>query len=147
LRVDKEFPMTTILRAIVPLLLLVAGAAALMKGVLSHPIPVLIESETQKTVEVPNPALPVMPPDGPVPPDGPPSPDGQPPMPPEMPFGMPATIKKTITVPEVVSIMISEPQLIRDVSIGGVRRETTGEYAGQLKRTYSGEAGPALCPS
>jgi len=36
----------------------------------------------------------------------------------------------------------TEPQLIREVTIGGVTRTNTGE----VKRTYSGKA-PSLCPT
>jgi len=36
-----------------------------------------------------------------------------------------------------------EPSIIRGVSVGGVTLAASGE----IQRTYSGEEGPALCPT
>jgi hypothetical protein len=130
--------MRAIRRAIVPVLLAIAGVAALVEGVRYHKIPVFVEKETTKTIDVPPMPFPGMLPGEPSPPDG--SPQG-------MPFAAPQPTKQTITQIELATLTISEPELIRDVSVGGVVRETAGELAGQLKRTYSGEAGPALCPT
>jgi hypothetical protein len=124
--------MRAIRRAVLPLLLAIAGIAALVAGVGYHKIPVLVEKETTTTIDEQPMPLPGMLPGEPPPPDAPP---------------MPPPIKRTITNIDLVPLTISEPELIRDVSVGGVVRETSGEYAGKLKRTYSGEAGPALCPT
>ena len=119
-------------RALVPALLVIVGAAALVEGVRYHPISVLVEKETPTTIEVPL----VLPPD---PTEGNSSSPG-------MPFGGPTFIKKTVTRIDLVAIILSEPDATRDVTVGGLVRLTSGDHAGELKRTYSGN-GPALCPT
>jgi len=131
--------MRTIRRAILPALLAIVGVGALLEGMLFHPVSVIIkeETETKTTIEIP-----LMMPPGPST-DEPPSADGPPSFPPGMPFGGPTSIKQTVTrIDPAIIIMVPEPELMRDVSVGGVVRLASGE----LKRTYSGK-GPALCPS
>jgi len=131
--------MRTIRRAIVPALLTIVGVAALVEGMLYHPIPVLIEQETKTTIEVPLPSSgPLM--------DEPSSPDEPPSFPHGMPFGGPTFIKKTVTRIDLVPIMVSEPEATRDVTVGGLVRLDSDEHFGELQRTYSGK-GPALCPT
>jgi hypothetical protein len=120
-------------RAIVPAALVIAGMAALVEGFWHHPIPVLVERETKKTIDVPLPL--------------PPGPALGGSFLPGMPFGGPSVVKKTITQIELAPLVISEPDATRDVTIGGLERLASGEQAGQLKRTYTGSKGPALCPT
>jgi hypothetical protein len=47
-------------------------------------------------------------------------------------------IKKTIVTTDE-----PEPRIIREVSVGGLMLAESGE----IKRTYSGQDGPALCPT
>jgi hypothetical protein len=37
----------------------------------------------------------------------------------------------------------SEPSLIKEVSVGGLKRDASG----QIKKTYTGERAPAACPT
>ncbi len=120
-------------RAIVPVALVIAGLAALVEGIWYHPIPVLVEKETTKTIDVPLPL--------------PPGPALGGSLLPGMPLGGPSVIKRTVTEIDLVSLIISEPEATRDVTVGGLERLASGENAGQLKRTYSGSKGPALCPT
>jgi hypothetical protein len=120
-------------RAIVPVLLAVAGLVAIVEGVLYHPIRVLVETETKKKIDVPLPTPPGLPMNGR-------SPRGTP-------FRRSTVIKKTVTQTELLPLMISEPDATRDVTVGGLERLVSGEHAGELKRTYSGGKGPALCPT
>jgi hypothetical protein len=129
---------TIVRRAILPAALLIAGLVALVEGVWYHPIPVLIEKETTKTIDVPLPDGPDM--NGPFP-------GGRSAFPPGMPFGGPAVVKRTVVQVDLVSLVISEPEVTHDVTIGGLERLTSGEHAGELKRTYSGGKGPAVCPT
>jgi hypothetical protein len=114
-------------RAVVPALLIIVGVAGLVEGVLYHPIAVLVEKETKKTIDVPLPA--------------------QPAFPRGMGFARPTVIKQTVTLTELVAMVISEPDATRDVTVGGLVRIGSGEHAGELQRTYSGDKGPALCPT
>lgn len=122
--------MRIVRRAVAPMLLTILGLAAIVWGALFHQIPVLAEKEKETTIEVPLALPPIPGADGAAQPDG-------------MPFGMPTFVKKTIKTMVEEKIVISEPRLILDVSVGGVIRTASGE----LKRTYSGDAGPALCPT
>jgi hypothetical protein len=138
--VAKELSMRIIRRALLPGLLVIYGLGALVHGMLFHPLPVLVEEETPTTIEIPLPSA------GPPLPD-PAAPDGPPGFPGGMPFGGPRMIKKTVMRVDVVTKMVMEPEVMRDVSVGGLVRLPPGdEHAGELKRTYSGK-GPALCPS
>jgi hypothetical protein len=120
-------------RAIVPLILLIAGSLLFVAGVFHHPIPVLVEKEKTKKIDVTLPA-----------PPGPPM-NGR--LPRSMAFARPTVVKRTITTTELVALVISEPEATRDVTVGGLERLVSGEHAGELKRTYSGDKGPALCPT
>ncbi len=108
-------------RIALPLLLLIAGGAALVRGWWFHEVPVWEDTEHEISIAVPNFDLP---------------PPGQPSfLPPEM------ILKKvTETVPEERA----QPEwaLVREVTFGGVTRLENGK----LKRTYSGQP-PALCPT
>jgi hypothetical protein len=128
-------------RGIVPAALAIAGLVVFVEGILYHPIPVLVEKTTTKKIDVPLP----MPPGPPI--GGPSLPGRRSPFPPGMPFGGPTVIKRTITQIDFISLVISEPDATRDVTVGGLERLVAGEHAGQLKRTYSGDKGPALCPT
>ncbi len=138
-------------RAIVPLLLLLAAAAAIQYGAAHHSVPVLVEEQEEVTIDVPNPFVPPgfgldpnssppgMPPFGPQG-FGDPS-FGSPPFGPG-PFGA-SPIKEVVTRSIQTAKDLPEPALIRDVTVGGVVRLASG----QLKRTYSGDQGPSLCPT
>ena len=128
-------------RAIVPLLLIIVGIAGLVEGVLYHPIPVLVEQKTTKTIDIPLSA----PPDPSM--NGSDSPGRRPSFPRGMGFARPTVIKQTVTLTEFVALVISEPDATRDVTVGGLVRLDSGEHAGELQRTYSGGKGPALCPT
>jgi hypothetical protein len=95
-------------------LLVLGGAACLAYGALRHEREVLVEQE----IELP-PGLQAGPralPWDPVPPP--------------------------TTTTRVVGIGQTEPEIVRDITVGGLTRLESGE----LKRTYTGEA-PSLCPS
>jgi hypothetical protein len=132
----KELPMQAIVRrAVLPAMLSIGGLASLIYGAIYHSAPVLEEHQSQTTIEVPTAFAPPPFGDGRFP-GGPPSFPGRPP------FSGPPLQKKTVTRIELSTIVESEPQLTREVSVGGVALLESGE----LKRTYSGK-GPALCPS
>jgi hypothetical protein len=66
-----------------------------------------------------------------------------PPFPGAQEFGGPPQFRKqTVQNTEVVTISISEPELIRDVTVGGVVLNKSHK----IERTYSGKA-PSLCPT
>ena len=117
-------------RAILPALLLMAGFASLIYGAIFHSAPVLEERETKTTIDIPT----AFPPGEPL---GEAFPSGGGPF-----GGPPPVLKKTVTRIDLATIVESEPELTREVSVGGVALLDSGE----LKRTYSG-TGPALCPS
>jgi hypothetical protein len=129
--------MGTFRRAIVPLALVIAGVVALVEGFCYHTIPVVIEKETTKKIDVPVPGPPMDEAPGP---GGPSFRSGPP-------FGRPNVIKQTVTEIEFIPLILSEPAATRDVTVGGLVRIASGEHAGELKRTYSGDKGPALCPT
>jgi hypothetical protein len=125
----------TVRRAVVPALLLIGGLAALLYGAMFHSAPVLEERETKTTIEVPAPLPP--------PPLGENRPGAEPGLPGEGPLGGLPFVQQTVTRTDQVTLVESEPALMREVSVGGVVLLPSG----QLKRTYSGDKGPALCPS
>jgi len=132
-------------RAIVPLLLLLGAVASIQVGAAHHSVPVLMEQEEEVEIDVPNPfALPPGFDPGSAfaqpPPFGDPS-LGPPPFGPA-PFEAPA-IKEIRTRVTQTTKEMPEPALIREVTVGGVVRLASGE----LKRTYSGDQGPSLCPT
>ena len=89
-------------------------------------MPVLTKETTEKTIDVPV-AFSQIPP---------PFPDGQG-------FGGPPQFRKqTIQNTEEVTISVSEPDLIRDVTVGGVALNKSHK----IERTYTGKA-PSLCPT
>jgi hypothetical protein len=114
-------------RAIVPALLVILGLLAIAQGVLYHRIPVVVEEEIKTTIDLPLPTPPA-------------SPDANSS---SAPFVLPAMIKKTVTRIEKSTLIISEPELTRDLTIGGVVLLASGG----LKRTYSSGKGPASCPT
>ncbi|MFZ5831871.1 MAG: hypothetical protein ACOY3P_17430 [Planctomycetota bacterium] len=125
--------LTVLTRAIVPVLLLAGGIALMAFGSLWNSVPVVEEREEEKTIEVPQPFSP--PPFAP-PGMGPggPGPSFMPPPPPP--------IRKTVKVLLRTTTDTREPQLVREITFGGVIRLANGE----LKRTYTGHA-PSLCPT
>jgi len=59
------------------------------------------------------------------------------------PFGLPAPPPIKVIQTVVTVIEEPEPRVVREVSVGGV----TLALSGEIKRTYSGEEGPSLCPT
>jgi hypothetical protein len=113
-------------RAISPALLLIGGVVALVYGVAYHRVPVLEETESQTTIDVPL-EIPL------------PSPFGD-----NAPFDRaPAVVKKTVTRIDRSIKIESEAAIVREVTVGGVVLLESGA----IKRTYETGKGPALCPS
>ena len=125
-------------RAFLPVALLSGGLASLIYGAKFHSVPVVEERETEMTIEIPLPLPPGGPFDGGSRFAGPPSFPGAPPF-----GGPPPFVKKTIKRIDTVTVDESELSLTREVTVGGVALLPSGE----IKRTYSGDAGPALCPT
>ena len=118
-------------RAALPALLVIGGLASLSYGMVFRSVLVLEERETETTIEIPG----ALAPEGPFYQAFPPG---------DVPFGeQPPVLKKAVTRIDLVPIVESEPELTREVSVGGVVLLDSGE----LKRAYSGDKGPALCPS
>ncbi len=117
-------------RALVPVVLMLIGLGQLIYGAGFHSQSILIEQEPD--------APPPMPrrfePPSFIGPDGGPA-DFAPPPFVDMPPGAPSP-------PKTELIALAEPQMIHEVTIGGLTRLDTG----QLKRTYSG-APPSGCPT
>ena len=143
-----------ILRAVVPLALLVAGIGSAIYGTTRHTVAVVQEHEEEMSIPIPAPFGPGPPgpggepfPGGPPMPGGPPDAEGQGPggpptdMPPE-PWPPPQLFTKVIKK-IIVTTDEPEPKVIREVSVGGLTLAASGE----IKRTYSGDEGPALCPT
>ncbi len=114
-------------RVILPALLALGGLASLIYGGVFHGAPVLTETETEATIEVPAPFSPA-----PFSPGRSGFPGGPPPM-----------VKKVVKRIDVNTVVELEPALTRELSVGGVTRVESGE----LKQTYSSNKGPSLCPS
>ena len=124
-------------RAVLPGLLLIGGLGSLIYGAMFHKASVVEERETETTIDVPL-GLP------PARPFGEMSPPGMPPFPGGAPMdAAPAVIKKKVKRVDRVTVEMSEPSMIRDVTVGGLALSKSGE----LERTYSGDAGPAMCPT
>jgi hypothetical protein len=102
-------------RAAFVALLAVGGAACVVYGAARHEREVLVEQK----VELPA---------------------GLAPQGPGAPFWAPQPPQAETT--RTVGIGLSEPVMVRDITVGGLTRLESGE----LKRTYTGEA-PTLCPS
>jgi hypothetical protein len=119
--------MPTILRrAVLPLLSILAGVAALAYGVRFHVLPVIEEHESEISINME---------------------ESFPPMQPSFPgmdprSGPPRFRKQTVTKITEEIIPLAEPALIRDATIGGI----VLNEARALKRTYSGTP-PSLCPT
>jgi hypothetical protein len=134
---------SVMLRTIPSLVLLAAGAASLLYGVIYRTAPVSEEQEIE--IDIGGPPMFGPPEDEPFGPPGMPPPGepfDEPPFagPPGM-MGPPpvlAKVKEKIIVTEEES----EPTLIREITFGGITRLASGV----LKRTYSG-APPLLCPT
>ena len=142
-------------RTILPLLLVIAGIGSAIYGAKCRVIPVVQENEEEITLPGPFPFLPGLPgpegqpfPDAGTMPPGPPFAEGQPPgdeppagMPPPLwqPPGMSTKVLKKV----ILTTDELEPTIIREVSVGGLTLADSGE----IKRTYSGDQGPALCPT
>jgi len=154
-------------RAVLPIVLLLAGVGMVVFGSAFHAVPLLVEEDRQYDVLVPGPMTPF----GPF---GPPAatPGAQPapgasnnPFEPPVPGGPadkmqaednpfepsqtpsdspvpPGLVAKKIIERVVLDERKPERVLVRDVTFGGVVRLGNG----QLKRTYSGKP-PALCPT
>ena len=128
-----------VVRLILPALLLVGGIASLIYGAKYHTAPVVEEKEIEVSLA---------PPMG----DGfLPGFEGPPGFPPPL-EGPPGLMSPMIELPpelmkqkQIISITKEEPEsiLIREITVGGVALLDSGE----LKRTYSGEAPPSLCPT
>jgi hypothetical protein len=118
-------------RLVLPVLLIVAGAAAVIYGVKYHSTQVFEETEVEKSVMVPAP-FPAFPPPGQFSPlgEGAPFPDG------------PPMVSKRVTFRAQYSKAQFEPALVREVTFGGV----TLRESGDLWRTYTGTP-PSLCPT
>lgn len=103
---------------VVPILLLLAGTASIVVGVKLHAMPVLAQIENKQAApkDLPAGSRPLWMQQGPAGPQAP---------------SYIATLLKE-----------TEPQLIREVTVGGV----TLADGGQIKRTYSGDT-PSLCPT
>ncbi len=113
-------------RVVLPGLLLIGGLASLIYGARFHYLPVLTKETKEKTIDVPAPFSQI-----------------PPPFPGAQGFdGPPQFRKQTVKSTEEVTITVSEPAIIRDVTVGGVALNKFHE----LERTYSGKA-PSLCPT
>ena len=135
-------------RITAPLVLLLAGAASLVYGFAYHSAIVSAEHEIEIDLSPP-PGLEMhggmgFPPQPGVEPPGfgPPGDDfGDPWLGGPPPWMEPPQELRTIRDTVIVSEQAAEPQLIREITFGGVRLD-----AGMLWRTYTGEP-PSLCPT
>jgi hypothetical protein len=108
-----------VLRAILSLALCVAGFVLVFYAVRGHQILVAQDREVEETITIPQP----------------PTDPWLPPPPP-----LTQTIKKLLRE----AVAVREPELVKDLTIGGVVLLKSGE----LKRTYlAGQEAPALCPT
>jgi hypothetical protein len=111
-------------RAVLPLLLVLAGIGAAVYGVKYHVLPVLEDHESERSIDMPD-AFPAMPP----------------PFPGMEPMGRPQrTPKVTVKVTTEEPVPLAEPAMIRDATVGGIVLNDDKK----LKRTYSGKP-PTLC--
>jgi hypothetical protein len=133
------------LRVIVPLLLLVGGIVSAIYGARHHVVTVVQEREEEISIQIPTPFGPG--PESPTP-DGAPFPPGPPPdggLPPGMlpiPWQPPPQFEKVIKTTTVTTDE-TELRLIWEASVGGIMLTDKGE----IRRTYSGDEGPSLCPT
>jgi hypothetical protein len=146
-------------RIIAPGVLLAAGIVSAMHGMSGHVVEVIQEHEEEVSIPVPTPFGPgpfgpereplpggLAPDGGPpfaeVQPPGP-RPMDQPPMDGPPPFWRPPPVFEKVIKITTVTTDEPEPKIIREVSVGGLTLADSGE----VKRTYSGQGGPALCPT
>jgi hypothetical protein len=150
---------STVQRAVVPLVLLAAGIVSAVYGAKHHVIPVDQEHEEEVSIPIPTPfgpgpggpeeqAFPGGPPEPGAPPfsEGQPpgaEPPGEPPTDGPPPLWQPPGMSIKVIKKVIVTTDEPEPKIVREVSVGGVARVESGE----IKRTYSGNEGPALCPT
>jgi hypothetical protein len=146
-------------RVIVPGVLLVGGLASAIYAISRHVIAVVQEHEEEISIPVPTPfgpgpvgpegdAFPGGPPQSFGPPlaeGGPPGPGprDQPPMVGPPPFWRPPPVFEKLIKKVFITTDEPEPTIIREVSVGGLTLAESGE----IKRTYRGNEGPALCPT
>jgi len=110
--------------ALISVLFILAALVLLMYGASFHSIPVIEEREVATA---------------------PPPPELPPPADSFWPFLIEEPPQTSVPAPETERVIHSEtePAVIREVTIGGVARQDSGE----IKRTYSGETVPSLCPT
>ncbi len=118
--------LSVVRRLIPPVLLVVLGAAAVSYGVRLHARTVEVQEEI--TIQVPVPARPKIP--GLSIFGARPQPPGPPPR------------KEKVWVKET----LSEPVMVKDVTVGGLTLIRAGEDKGLIRRTYFGDM-PSLCPT
>jgi hypothetical protein len=111
----KSGRLKRLLRVLLIVLLCLVGTACVIHGAARHEREVLVDQKVE-------------PPPG----FGVPGPDA--------PFWAPRP--PPVATTRTIGIGQSEPQIVRDITVGGLVRLETGE----LKRTYTGKA-PSLCPS
>jgi hypothetical protein len=130
-------------RAIFATLLFAGGVAGIVYGAQCHTIDVIEVQEEEVLLPADSPFGPGSPFGGVPPyPGGPP---GMPPFPegPPLPFEDPLARKiKAIKTTEILHVE-SEPKVVLEVTVGGV----TLADSGRIERTYTGDEGPALCPT
>jgi len=130
-------------RAIFATLLFAGGVAGIVYGAQCHTIDVIEVQEEEVLLPADSPFGPGSPFGGVPPyPGGPP---GMPPFPegPPLPFEDPLARKiKAIKTTEILHVE-SEPKIVLEVTVGGV----TLADSGRIERTYTGDEGPALCPT
>jgi hypothetical protein len=117
--------LTIVRRAVFPLLFVLVGLVAIIYGTAFHAVPVL-EDKTREVTKV-------------VPPKPSPFPEMD-----MQQFKPPTFIK--VKEPYTETISVSEPEMIRDATVGGIvltdKRELKLKYS-----PSSGEKPPALCPT
>ena len=143
-------PRNLLLRSVASVLLVAVGIPAVVYGVKYHGVQVFEAKQVTEVIKIPIP----FPPGGPIggsspwgggPTDASPSADGS------MSESGPAFINQTVTTTRQVPKIEFEPQLLREMTVGGVAlvrtdEEVPGLARGSLRQTYSGQA-PSLCPT
>jgi hypothetical protein len=143
-----------IVRAIVPLGLVAVGIALVIYGATRHTVAVSQEHEEEMSIPIPTPFAPGPPGrEGGMFPAGPPTFDGPPEAGGAGPGGPPTDMSPEPWQPPQMSVKVikkviettdePESKVIREVSVGGLALSGSGE----IMRTYSGDEGPALCPT
>jgi hypothetical protein len=137
---------------------LVGAIVSLVYGMTYHTRPVLEEYEEEVEISVPSAFGPMgLPGESAAPPGeiaSPPGVPGEPPLPEFFPgdpaasafppfLGPPAQEKVKVVRVIQRTKRVPEPRLVYEVTVGGVVRLASGD----IRQTYHGEAGPALCPT